>query len=173
MARRAVRSRFMRPAPRSNVWLGAGLVVTGVAASATVLLSSLNAAALALLPFTIVRSRLSVFWGTDQAATSEFAQAVFSSQVVTAAAATAGIGSVPTPLTETDADFIIYRPMFSDLRLASAVGFDQTGGNQTFEVDSKAMRKLGIDDQLVFVIENRSPVGTQIAIEGRMLVKLH
>ena len=168
MARRA---RFVRPAPRSMVWLGAGFAPTTVAASSAVLIGILNASALALRPFTIVRTRIVTHWESDQQAASEFVQGVFSMQVVTEVAAAGGVGNVPTPLIETNADYHVYHPLLARLRVigSAAIGFDP--GAST--IDSKAMRKVGTDDQLVWVVENRAALGASLSMEGRVLVKLH
>ncbi len=155
------------------VWFGNRLALTTVGASTSVLLGSLNAAALLARPFTIVRTRLVVWYDSDQESANEFSQAVFSQQVVTEAASTAGIGSIPTPATETDADYYVYQPLFQKLGFITGVGFDNRGADQSWVVDSKAMRKVGPDDDAVLVIENNSAVGCRIAIEGRMLVKFH
>ena len=40
-------------------------------------------------------------------------------------------------------------------------------------VDSKAMRKVGLDDDLAIVVQQRVAIGAIIAMEGRFLVKLH
>ena len=55
MARR--RTRFIRPAPRSNVWIGLNVAPVAIAAASDVTVATFNAAALALRPFTIVRTR--------------------------------------------------------------------------------------------------------------------
>ena len=173
MARRMTRARFTRPLARTSLWLGAGLSITTVAGGASTLIATLNATALALRPFTIVRSRMVVFFESDQSATTEFCQAVLSAQVVTQVAAAAGIASVPTPQTETDADFFIYQGLFQRHRNLTAVGFQDMGRDQAWEIDSKAMRKVSTDDDVVFVTEIRGAPGANISIEGRMLIKLH
>jgi len=58
---------------RETVWLFDTSGVIGLAAGANpVLVGSLNASALALRPFTIVRSRGFVYVGSDQEAADEF-----------------------------------------------------------------------------------------------------
>jgi len=136
----------------------------------------LNAASLAIRPFTIVRTRLAISFLSDQVASSEFTQAVLGMQVVTEAAATAGIASIPTPITEVNADFFVYKPMFSQILFATGVGFQESVGDAAmYVVDSKAMRKVGIDDDVAQTLEVRqgATLGVDIAIEGRFLIKLH
>ena len=153
------------------IWFSAGLATTAVPASSVVLLASLNAAALGIRPFTVVRSRLLVHWRSDQQAASEFVQGVMGLQVVTEVASAGGIGNVPTPITEANSDFFVYQPLISELRVIGSAAINFTDGNHV--VDSKAMRKVGDADDIVFTVENRSAVGAELAIEGRLLVKLH
>ncbi len=171
MARRT--TRFVRPAPRSNIWLSAGFADVVIGASSVVLLGVLNAAALALRPFTIVRTRMLLHYISDQSAATELSQAVMAMQVVTEVASAGGIGNVPTPITEADNDFFVYQPLFQDFLFVSGVGVQSMGSDQTYVVDSKAMRKVGPGDDVVQTIENRSAVGAAVAAEGRFLVKLH
>jgi len=170
MARRFTRVTSGR---RQSLWVGAEVTNASMAASVSVLLATLNAAALALRPFTIVRTRLVIHFESDQQAASEFVQAVFSTQVVTAPAAAAGITAVPTPITDTDSDFVVYQPLFSRFRIQSTVGMFQNGQDTSWLVDSKAMRKVSPDDDVAFVVENGSAFAANIAIEGRFLIKLH
>jgi len=51
---------------RIPVWIGVNIEDTSIAASTGVLVASLNAAALAFRPFTVMRTRLVVQWETDQ-----------------------------------------------------------------------------------------------------------
>ncbi len=159
--------------PRSNVWFGMGLAGTVIASSATLLLT-LNAAALALRPFTVIRTRLAIMFGSDQLVANEGSNGVLSFQVVTEAAAAAGVASIPTPLTETNADFFVYKPVAFDFLLNTAVGFNEHRGDAAYHtVDSKAMRKVGQNDDIAVVIQQRVATGAIVGIEGRMLVKLH
>ena len=173
MARRFSRTRFVRPAARTTLWLGSRLAFTAVTASLVTLLTTLNAAALALRPFTIIRTRTKIFFTSDQFVASEFVQAVYTKQIVTEAAAAAGVASVPDGINEPDADFFVYQVLYQDFSFADATGFQQQANEATYDVDSKAMRKVGNDDQLVSVINVASGVGAAIAIEGRILIKLH
>ena len=172
MARRRG-SRFVRPAPRSMVWVGTGLSVSTTTTAAT-LLSSLNAAALGLRPFTVVRTRMGITLLSDQEAAGESSQGALGMVVVSDSAAAAGVASVPTPLTEVNTDFFVYKPLFHVYAHDTNVGFQHIVGDASVHwVDSKAMRKVDLDDNIVIVYEQRTQIGSLIAIEGRMLVKLH
>ncbi len=92
-------------------------------------------------------------------------------QVVSDSASAAGVASVPTPITQADADFFVYESLVTSFLFASAVGISD--GNQGQRFDSKAMRKVGIDEDIVVTVENGNATdGANIAFVGRMLVKL-
>ena len=175
MARR-VRSRavFVRPPARTKIWIGNGLGATTLVSGAT-LVSSLNAAALALRPFTILRTRIVISLLSDQVAATEFLQAVYARIVVTDSAVTAGIASVPTPLSEPEASFYVYEPLFNNILVGATPGIQEnTGAANVTVVDSKAMRKVGIDDDVAGILHQRSAgLGSDLAIEGRTLIQLH
>ena len=126
MARRA--TRFVRPRKSTKVWLGAGIAATSLSASTAILFSSLTSGALALRPFTILRTRLILSVTSDQLSASEFAQGAYTHQVVTDSAVAAGIASIPTPLSETEADYYVYQPWISNFLLATGVGFAESVG---------------------------------------------
>ena len=171
---RNFRSRPVTRAPRRTTeWFSVGLSIATLAADDT-LIATLNAAALAARPFTIVRTRLSVFYSSDQTAAEEFSQAVFTMQVVGQSAAAVGVDAIPNGIDDTDADFHVYQPMFTDVISLSSIGvIFQNGQNFINEIDSKSMRKVGSDQDLAVVLAQRASIGAQIALEGRMLVKLH
>ena len=172
MARRVARQ-FARPPKKTTVWFSAGVTLVSTAGSAASLVSSWNAAALALRPFMILRTRLVVWASSDQTAAAEFSQSVYSMQIVQESAITAGIAAVPTPITETNSDFFVYQPLFQALRFTTDVGKAQIQGEQScWVVDSKAMRKVNETDDMAVVVENRSAFGLEVAVEGRMLIQL-
>ena len=167
------RQRFVRPPARSMIWLNAGIALSTVTAGNAVLLSVMNAAALALRPFMVVRNRMMIWIQSDQTGTTEFVQGAFGQIVVKQQASAAGVASVPSPLAETDAEWIVYQPFMNLFEFVSGVGvFENGGSGSSYTIDSKAMRKVGINEDLVTVAENRL-TGYDIAIEGRTLIKLH
>jgi len=172
MARRSTRH-FVRPAPRTMIWIGASLPTVTVSSS-NQLLTVLSAGALLLRPFTIVRTRQLIRFESDQGAASESEMAAYTRQVVTTAAATAGVGSLPGGIDEPDSDFFVYQPIAQTFCFGSAIGFQvKNGPGDYWMVDSKAMRKVGIDDQVVGVIDVQAQLGSKIEIVGRTLIKLH
>ena len=172
MARRAVRQRFIRPAPRTKMWVGHGLGSTAVTASSVALLGSLNAAALLLRPFTILRTHLVLHYRSDQQAASELPFGTFGDIVVTDQAVAAGVASIPDPDSiggDPDAGWFIIKPVVNFFQFLTGVGFDAQSGPQ-FELDSKAMRKVGPNDDVASVFAQSAAVGGNIFINGRMLV---
>ena len=147
MARR-IRN-FVRPAPRTMVWAGNVLGSNAISASSSVLVATLNAAALALRPFTIVWTRMDVHYSSDQESAAEAPFGALGCIVVKDSASNIGVTAVPTPLTETDSDWYVWQVMAAKIGFVTGVGFSEMGVRYT--IDSKAMRKVGIDDDAVVV----------------------
>ena len=166
------RTRFVRPAPRTSLWIGAGLGNTTLVGSSKQLIGSLNAAALLLRPFTVVRTRLDVRFESDQAAASEKPTGALGFIVLNDNATAIGPTAVGGPVTEPNADWFAYQGLLTHFQFLSSVGF-QGDASAFFVVNSKAMRKVGPDQDIAIVTELRSASGAVIAMEGRMLVKLH
>ena len=90
--------------------------------------------------------------------------------IVTDAAFAAGVASVPTPITEIEWEGWIWHQMFSVRSPAT----DSTEIRQTFEIDSKAMRKVG-SNRTIFAVVEATEIGTAVAeitLGSRMLLKL-
>ena len=171
MARR-LPGRVIRPTRREMTWISAGLTLTNVAGSVAVLLQTLNAAGLALRPFTIVRSRMLLHVESDQTAAGEVPQGVFTHGVVSEQAAAAGVASVPSGVTEAEGDFFVYEGFIDSFIFGDGTGFIEPAGINIV-IDSKAQRKVGINEDIAQVIELRTAFGATVAVEGRMLIKLH
>ena len=170
MARRI--SRFVRPPARTMVWIGAGFTGANVGASSATLLGILNAAALALRPFTVIRTRLMQSWASDQLSASETVAGAFGIIVAKEQATTAGIVSLPDPITEPDAEWFVYQGCEDKFLFSSAVAFLSGVGHQ-YLIDSKAQRKVGINETIAVIAATSSAFGADVAGEGRFLVKLH
>ncbi len=93
-----------RGAPRrKSLWLDFASIFVdraALAAASVSLVSSLNAAALALRPFTIVRTRGLLIVQSDQVAATEQPFGALGLSVVTDQASAIGISAVPTPITD-------------------------------------------------------------------------
>jgi len=122
-----------------------------------------------LVPATIVRVRGMVTIVSDQSAAPESIGGAFGMVVVKQTAATAGVASVPSPITEIVEDgWFVYAPYLGTAR-------DSTS-NYDFrlDIDSKAMRKLQDGDAIALVGENGAGFsGVEISGILRLLFKLH
>ncbi len=139
--------RVVRSAKRKTLWLdfaSGRTAETNLPAASSLLSSSLNAAALALRPFTIVRTRGMLWTASDQVAGPEDAFGAFGYAVVSDQASAIGVTAIPTPITDAGSSlFFSWTPWMAAIEQATAVGFDATPGFvQHF--DSKAMRKVEI-----------------------------
>ncbi len=154
------------------VWVGADVAPANVAAGTTgVLLGTLNAAALALRPFTVVRTRQRLQLESDQVVASEQYRGAYGFIVVSENAAAQGIAAVPKPNTDTDADWFVYEPFAGSFLFISGAGFTEPTGTQHV-IDSKAMRKVGVNEDIAIVIETTG-TGMTVQGNGRFLIKLH
>ena len=157
---------------RQMIWVGANVSDTTLVASGNAMLTSLNAAALALRPFTIVRTHLLISFGSDQNTATEKPFGQYGRIVVKETASAVGVTAIPTPGTETDADWFVWQGLCHSLQFTSGVGIQNPADNQ-YVVDSKAMRKVGTDDDLVSVVQLSAAFGAEIVVRGRYLIKLH
>ena len=161
--------------PGLTVWVGVGFPPdkVAVAAGSTVLLAVLNAAALSLRPFTVMRTRLRLLWVSDQVAASEEPQGAFGIIVASEQATGQGVASVPNPGVDTDSSWMVYEPLITSFVFADATGIDADGGS-IVDIDSKAMRKVNSNEDLAVMVDNTSASdGGFLWYGGRMLVKLH
>ncbi len=172
MARKSF-SRVHRGARRQTAWFAGVFQETTVAAGTPVALTSLNAAALALRPFTIVRTHVELFISSDQEAADEVQLGAYGHIVVSDQAVAAGIASLPTPVSEQVSDWFAYQQMLNSMRFGTAVGFESQAGTR-YTIDSKAMRKVEPGQDVVSVVEGVTGVsnGFDLLSSWRMLVKL-
>jgi len=171
LARRAFPTRVIRGARRSNIWLDVNLGLDTQPASTCSLLGILGASALALRPFTIVRTRLEIRYSSDQSGVSENPFGGFGMIVINDKAAALGITAIPCPITNSNDDWFVWQGMADQFAFGDATGFAQVG--QRYDIDSKAMRKVDSGDDVGIVFEQAAAVGALTSMSGRMLVKLH
>ena len=159
---------------RLTSWFEFQPIRTAFSATGGTVLFTLNAAALALRPFTIIRTRFLVSIETDQLAADEPQVGALGMAIVSDQASAVGVTAVPTPITDMASDFwFVHQLMFSSFVFADATGFDSQGmTNHT--IDSKAMRKVDIGQDLVVVGElSAQGQGFTLTLGGRMLVKVN
>ena len=182
------RRSFARSQRRKTSWqIGPQSGVNGAAVAISASQATLlNTVAVVLEDgLTLVRTRgeFTAFLRTSTAAGDGY-HGAFGIGVATLAAVTAGVLSVPTPLTEEDWDGWLYHRyfgIFSGGPLATATAAQQTdlvnpmSAAIRLEVDSKAMRKLETEMALfaaIEVVELGAAGIMEFSFNCRMLVKL-
>jgi len=178
LANRVRRSgRFIRGVAgtrRQSLWIDVvGSATTTTGGSGAVLTNSLNAAALALRPFTIIRSRGYIHIASDQAGAPENQAVAVAQCVVSDQASAIGVTAVPTPITDKGSDlFFMYQEVMAAGDSAAGAGMLGFG----LEYDSRAMRKVNDDQDFIVVLESALAAMTDGVVtrhSGRILVKLH
>jgi len=156
---------------RLTSWFQFGFVISTMTTVGGTIFFSLNAAALALRPFTVVRSRFELYMRSDQAAAAEQQHASFGIAVVSDQAVAVGVTAVPTPFTDMASDlWFVHQNLFGD---ESSV-VDKTRPGTQVSIDSKAMRKVDIGQDIVVVGEFATGAdGLILGVAGRMLVKVN
>ncbi len=162
-----------RGSRRQSVWLDVPPTATTVTAAGGTIINSLTAAELARRPFTIVRVHMEYHIQSDQVAASEFGAVAAGFAVVTEEALAAGVGSVPTPVSDDDSDrWFLHKYMMESFLFATSIGFDDNSG-VGYTVESKAMRRVEFGDEVIHVIELASAIsggGMIVAAAGRVLI---
>lgn len=159
---------------RETVWGFIPFFSNVLASSTTASLSaSLNATALALRPFTIIRIRGQLQVVSDQQAASEDYIGNLGFCVVSDQAVAVGVTAVPTPATDLGSDLWMgHESWIGGLVFSDATGLMQEPVSRP--VDTKAMRK--VDEGSDFIVVTEAGVGGSglvISFVGRFLLKLH
>ena len=92
--------------------------------------------------------------------------------IATLAAVTAGIASVPTPLTEEDSENWLWHQYFGVH--TAVVDTPEAASSITFEIDSKAMRKFPTEMAIYAAIEviEQGAATLNVTLNSRLLAKL-
>ena len=171
---RNFRSNMIRSG-RKTFWFAGQFNETNLAgASSAVLVTSLNAAALSLRPFTVIRTR--GVWGafSDQIGTDESQVVSYGSIVVSDEAVAVGISAVSNPVEQSSSPWIHYSTTIQRLQFESAIGFSGNHIPWNMEIDSKSMRKVEEGQDLITVIQNASfGDGAEVTTFVKVLIKLH
>jgi len=158
---------------RATLWLSGVETVQASSTTSSSILTSLNAGALALRPFTIIRTRGMMSITSDQGAATERYAVALGGIVVTDEAVAAGVASVPTPSSEDASDWYFYERLANELQINSSIGFVGQG-SRFKDFDSKAMRKVDIGQDAITVQQGTvNNVGVILLAYCRTLVKLH
>ncbi len=163
-------------ARRETFWLGGVTTLTSFPVAATkVLLTSLNAGALALRPFTVVRTRGLLYLRSDQVVATEEQSGAYGEAVVSEQASAVGITAVPGPVSNADSElFHVFQAIATAFFFSSAAGMGVNGAG--FVIDSKAMRKVEDGQDLITIYESDAAAvsaGQVVKTYSRLLVKLH
>ncbi len=171
-SRFAGRSAARRGPRRLTAWTGldSGTDKVAVAAASAVLLAAGAGAFLTQRPFTVTRSRGTILVANDQFAVPEEPQLILAIGVFSDTAVAAGVASLPDPVTNPDGDWFV----FEDVPTGILVDVDGNTLWRAYPFDSKAMRKVGLDENIAMIVANNSAAdGAQILVTGRILLKLH
>ncbi len=160
---------YQRGSRRETSWFTIGPVQEGNAGTIAGLVQVLNAAALARRPFTIIRTHCFVSLRGDNIA-NEFQNAAIGFAVVSSQASAIGITAVPTPITDLGSDlFYLHQVMMGVTLFSTAAAF--AIAPNVYQIDSKAMRKVNDDQDVVVTAEGTAGGGFVLDIMGRFLVK--
>ncbi len=177
MANRTFRSR--RPsvggARRQTSWLSIDPVSTVVSTAGGTITNQMSTEEKARRPFTIVRTHLTIAASSDQIIADEIQAACVGIAVVSDQAAAIGVTAVPTPDTDRASDlWFLHQDIMTDFTFITGVGIDASGGKMLV-IDSKAMRKVNDDQDIVIVVEIDSGItnGVFFRLAGRLLIKEH
>ena len=159
---------------RLSLWFDFQPVSATFTGAGGTIIASLNAAALALRPFTIVRTRFLVSVISDQITASENYAGAVGVAVVSDQAVAVGVTAVPIPITDMSSDLWLMHQLFmASVQIEEASGNGAFLRSTNFEIDSKAMRKVEDGQDLVVVGELALTSGFNITIGGRMLIKVN
>ena len=156
---------------RKSIWLSFAPSEVTLGTGVEAIMFTLNAAALALRPFTIVRSHLEVMVRSDQSAAVETQICGVGLAVVSTEAVSVGITVVPSPITELGSSlWFVNKLLFGQENSLINLLLPQLIAS----IDSKAMRKVEVGSDIVVVAENQSLGGSGgaiVTLGGRILIK--
>jgi len=147
------------------------LIITQASPGTATMIFSLNSAALALRPFTVVRTLFTYHVLSDQVASGEFQIGAIGMAVVSDQAVAIGVTAVPTPITDMASDLWFAYSQFN--QNGSGLNAGQVGYG--YELHSKAMRKVDVGEDIIVVVESSgsASAGYSLITGGRLLVKTH
>jgi len=170
--RQFTRGRGRLGSKRMTSWLEIPPVLSGPGVT---LLASLSALELAKRPFTVVRTHLAFRLRSDQIVANETYIGAVGLAVVSDQASAIGITAIPTPVVDADSDlWFVHQWNTGTFFFGSSTSFVDSAGTQIL-IDSKAMRKVNEDEDVVVVFERDTVVsdGCLVQLAGRMLIKEH
>ncbi len=161
-----------RVAKRKTVWIGTATAAqVQIGAGLSVIHSSFTPDSLAMLAPTVVRTRgFAIFFPTAFGADRSSAGA-YGLGVVSDEAFAAGAASIPRPHDDDDwPGWLVHGYFANHLEFQSATSEHQTPFG--YEIDSKAMRKIGVNETLVWMVEDNSGTAVEVILQARVLMML-
>ncbi len=123
-----------------------------------------------------IRGEVLLFLGAVTSALDGFQSYALGLGIVSTAAFTAGVASVPSPLTEIDWEGWLWHHSGAAIQQkAGAEDITDPSNSVRIAIDTKAMRKVDSDETLIGVVELGTEIGTaslQFSARTRMLVML-
>ncbi len=175
MANRRRGGNFSRGSPRLTDWaLGTfPISSTAIPAATKVLAVSFGAAVLTTVgPGTIIRTRGTLWVGSDQTTATEDQAGALGIAFVNETARALGVTAIPGPATDALFDgWFVHQFIAQRVYNITNAGVDMAAGH-VYNIDSKAMRKFEGDEGLVIMLENTGSTDGFVAMLGlRFLVK--
>ena len=174
MARRFHRP-FVRGARRETSWLDIEPVnLTAADGPQSAITHVMTAAELAKRPFTVIRTHYHLMLQSDQGAASENYHLAIGACVVSSQAVAIGVAAVPTPAIDAASDlWFLHGWLSGRFSFFSGSSFNE-GSYFEKDFESKAMRKVNDDEEIIFVIDVPAiSAGVIFQIMGRVLIKEH
>ncbi len=169
--RSSVRTFPRRSVKRKTVWVGTAIQGSvAIGSGLSVAVSSFSPSALGILAGTVVRTRGLVefrpqAFGVDLTYDGAYGLAVVSDEAIAAGAA-----SIPRPFDDDDwPGWLVHGYYMGHFEFQSGVGIMMVSGQQV--IDSKAMRKVGLNETLVWMVESNSSA-VDVILHARVLMKL-
>ena len=161
-----------RGARRLTSWADIPITQASFTAVGGTILLALTTAEKAKRPFTIVRTHIELMIATDQLIADEIQLGAFGGCVVSDQASGVGVLAVPTPVVDAGSDlWFLHQVVMNDFTWNSEIGFDANGG-QHYHLDSRAMRKVNDDQDVLFIGElAAASQGFLMTVGGRLLIK--
>ena len=167
--RRSFTGPRLQRSQRRKQWIGpADQSGVAVASGASVIISGFAPDDAFMLQPTLIRSRGSLFVSgvstADVSATGAFGGCIVSDE-----AFAAGTLSIPRPFDDSDWNgWFVWQAVNWKFEFISGVGALMYGA--TYEIDSKAMRKMGTNETLVFIYESQAGAVTVNAITRELFL---
>ena len=162
MARRSFGQRTARVGSQARLteWGAFEVAIRFVGLGTSATAGAQSVGAIAAERLTLIRLRGHGFFHLDAGAAADSMIVAIGLIIVPTEARTAGVGSVPTPLSDMEAPWI-WHEIFT---LGPAVSATDDGGdlsrNVQFAIDGKAMRKFRTDEELTFIAEAEIVAGS-------------